>query len=239
MEELLLSYKETGAIHHAHLVVGDPRANAQSILDFSETFFGRPAQGNPDITILEQDQLTILDARELRILQANLPVVGTKRLFIIAVRSITLDAQHALLKVLEEPAPHAHFFIALSTLHGILRTLRSRALLIYGKPEELPFLADARTFLASYPNVRLEILEPTTKGLSDDDEKVKKEARERVDLFLRSLITAFNEQAPTIPNHVRQTYIQEFTTAQRYMRNVASAPKLLLEHLALVLPIVG
>ncbi len=105
-------------MHHATLVVGI-RASDSSLL----SLYLEPGLDVHHITL---DTLTIEDVRAL-ISRAELrPVSGDVVTFVIVVRSIHFEAQHALLKVLEEPPAHVQLFIVLPKPDELLATVRSR-----------------------------------------------------------------------------------------------------------------
>ena len=76
------------------------------------------SNGNPDFFRTSFDTLTIDDARKLKVLHDTKPTSELgKRIFILSMNGITIEAQNALLKLLEEPAPYAHFFLVVPSAH--------------------------------------------------------------------------------------------------------------------------
>ena len=114
--------------HHAYLLIGasDTRDELISILEKKHTLI---AQGNPDFYIRNFETLTIDDARELKVLHSSRPVgTAQKKIFVLTMNGITIEAQNALLKLLEEPAEYAHFFLIVPSAHLLLPTVKSRML---------------------------------------------------------------------------------------------------------------
>ncbi|MDQ5928066.1 MAG: polymerase subunit delta, partial [Patescibacteria group bacterium] len=81
------------------------------------------------------------------------------QVFLVAFDSILPPAQNALLKVLEEPVPHTHFFLITSNPHTLLPTVLSR---LGTSPFtfEIAESSEAKEFLASTPSNRLSIIKP-------------------------------------------------------------------------------
>ena len=105
--------------HHAHLLVAD---SLSVVLD-------NPAYDtvvSPDVFIKSFKRFSIKDARWLARIIRQLPVKRLKRLFYLHFESINHEAQHALLKLLEEPPSTAEFFIIVSHKEKLLPTVRSR-----------------------------------------------------------------------------------------------------------------
>jgi len=112
----LLTQIEEGQTH-AYIVEGAfPDATEEllcSLHERGEKFF-----------LIERDILRIEDVRELRI-QATRKQ-DTRTLFILRAHSILQEAQHALLKALEEPSEGIVYLIHLRTSYALIPTLASR-----------------------------------------------------------------------------------------------------------------
>lgn len=87
----------------------------------------------PDVQVPSADVMHLLaspfvidTARELTASAGNRPLTATHRSFVIATSSFTLQAQNALLKIVEEPAPTARFYFVVPHEQVFIPTLRSR-----------------------------------------------------------------------------------------------------------------
>jgi DNA polymerase III delta prime subunit len=187
--------------HHAYGLIGGDAIKEQLILILN-TEHSISIQGNSDFSQKRYQNFTIDDARELKMAHEMRPVTNDgKKIFIITADNINIEAQNALLKLLEEPAEYAHFFLIIPSAHILLPTVKSRLMFI----ETKEFLSDvsganktkntnttngtsptaseqASIFLTSSPAKRLEIV----KKLLDDITKEKKTKQDAID-FLNSI----------------------------------------------------
>jgi DNA polymerase III delta prime subunit len=79
-----------------------------------------------DVQHIVRDRFSIDDARELSLQSSSLPVENDERVFVLVVKAIALEAQNALLKLLEEPPKRVAFIIVAPQTIDLLATLRSR-----------------------------------------------------------------------------------------------------------------
>lgn len=86
-----------------------------------------------DVYHLSCDSFGIDDARDLLNKSGQKAVSGTKRAFVVCAKKITLEAQNALLKLLEEPPVGAKFYILMSDYEFLIPTLQSRLLVLKGE----------------------------------------------------------------------------------------------------------
>jgi DNA polymerase III delta prime subunit len=104
--------------HHAFLLFGDTIAQSSISQEFKTPSI--------DVTHIEAPTLSIDDVRAL-IKDANSqPFESPLRTCVVCVGAIAPEAQHALLKVLEEPPASAQFYFVLPETVVLLSTLRSR-----------------------------------------------------------------------------------------------------------------
>lgn len=168
-------------------------------------------------------------------------VKGPQKFFIISANSFTTEAQNALLKVFEEPAPGVHFFIITPSASRLLPTLHSRLEHFDLRRDSTPGVdrsakwrrgslresnQRAAEFLKSPKDKRLEFV----KELSEE----KAEALS----FLDDLECCL--QKKTNPARLRcgadYKCFEEIWRCRNYMNQRGASIKMLLEHLALVLP---
>ncbi|MEK7063443.1 MAG: hypothetical protein AAB955_01985 [Patescibacteria group bacterium] len=210
-------------LHHAYIVVGDPRAGSGQVVALLEKR-GVATKGNPDLLKFDYSEMGVDDARTLAS-YAFLKSVGAGKYFIITFDRANDAAQNALLKVVEEAPGNTHFFFCTETLGGILSTLQSRCIAVRGDasktdPEASPLGAG---FLKAGYAERLSQVEKLVAASQ------KTQDRGPVRAFVRSLI-AEAHMAHTTPAALR-TLLQ----AERHLRLSGASPKLILSHLAVTL----
>ena len=189
---------------------------------------GVSTTGNPDIYVREYRAFGINDARELRDRATSRAIAGGVRVFIVVTPIMTLDAQNALLKTLEEPSAGAAFFLVVPSPQTLIPTLRSRVhiLALRGAEEELPF--DIKGFLASSREKRIDMLKP----LYTHDANEERDMHGAI-VFLQALERELASQAKEAS--VRQG-ITAIYRARKYLTDKGALLKPLLEQVALLAP---
>jgi len=115
---------DTLNLHHAYLIVDDPERSEERLLSVFEEM-GLKEIGNPDFHAYRVESFDVEMARSLRERASEKPF-GEKKIFLISAERFTPEAQNALLKTLEEPGENMHFFILLREQDLLLPTLLSR-----------------------------------------------------------------------------------------------------------------
>lgn len=235
MDFLFDHYKKTGYLHHAYLIEGAPSEVTPILVGALGRHLGIEIKNNPDLTIIYNDSFGIDEARMLSEMQSRAAFGGTQEIvhkfFIIGTNSLTREAQTALLKTFEEPTAGTHFFLIVPRGDAILPTLKSRVVLIDGRPtsaigDDAKKIADQ--LLDSAPSDRFALIKKITetkKGESVDREMI----RRILDHVERILYT----RMAGMPS---QEIFREIYQAKTYLINRGSSPKMLLEHVVMVLP---
>ncbi len=205
-----------------HIVRGDESALPEIDAWLREIGIGTDA--NPDIYRRVYSHFGIEDAREIADRAAGRALRGGQRAFILATPVLTVEAQNALLKTLEDV--HAHFFLVVPSPEMLLATLRSRAQIVEPRGA-LGF--DARAFLKSSPRVRLEELKRLLE--KGDDERRDVGA---VLAFLAALERALARAK--LDSGIRDG-LEAVYLARSYALDKGALLKPLLEHVALRLPV--
>ncbi|MEN9912867.1 MAG: hypothetical protein RLY66_275 [Candidatus Parcubacteria bacterium] len=221
--------------HHAYLLIGsDPhRLTLISILEKDHDI---SAQANPDFFDRSYQNLTIDDARELKSLHSTRPIsISGKKIFIIMTNAATVEAQNALLKLLEEPAEYAHFFLIVPSAHILLPTIKSRMKEVQvegskGRKVERSTgdsenLEEAQKFLKISSAKRLEVV----KKLMEDITKEKKTKQDAID-FLNAIQAVVYEEKGIKEG---QKSLEAIEVARKYIYDRAPSVKMLLEYVAL------
>jgi hypothetical protein len=215
-------------MHHSYLYSG-PLSTLPHLTEDARKRFGFEGPNNPDLQVRKFEKFGIEEARELT-KTASLRSVSGRSLYIVAVSQITSEAQQALLKLFEEPQEGA-IFLLLAPHGSIIPTLRSRFLDYPWKPQESVFQS-AGAFLAASQKTRgAEIV----KLLKDEDG-----LRERVRDFLNALEQALYPmlQKSSGKKEIREG-LEDIARIRSYANDRSPSLKMLLEHLALSLPMLS
>ncbi|MDE2038032.1 MAG: hypothetical protein KGI69_02305 [Patescibacteria group bacterium] len=220
--------------HHANLLIGGASAHDGLVSALEKSRKAR-VRGDPDFIDRAYGTFAIGDARDLKALAATRPAgKDGRKIFVLTMDGITLEAQNALLKLLEEPPERAHFFLIVPSAHLLLPTVLSR-LSLMDAPAGVGALsrkeaadrgpsAEARAFLAMAVPERL----AAAKKLVDAVSKEKKTKREAIG-FLDAVEAAVRERG--VRENVRA--LEAIEAARRYADDRAPSLKMLLEYVAL------
>lgn len=205
---------QTVTLHHAYIIVGGEPSTVLEALGVR----GVTTSGNPDVLTFAFSDLLVDDARAL-VERAFLKSVGDAKYFVISFSRAGLEAQNALLKVVEEAPGNTHFFFCVQNVGAVIPTLRSRCVVLTSdvdRTSDVPGTPDVRDFLkASYADRLSRIEKIVTAAQRSGD-------RSAIRDFVRNLVIAHPSR--------------ETLTAARYLELNGSSPKLVLSHLAVALP---
>jgi len=245
---------KAGKLHHAYLLVGETGCWKEVLKRELKDFFKIESLTScPDIWWQNYDSFGIKDAHNLIEKEARHGFGEQGRFFVLEVSSITLEAQNALLKTFEEPVPDAHFFIIARNVEMFLPTLKSRLIIL-----------DSRLGgLASKSGFDAEVSPQGARGESSASSFLKLDYPDRLDFiqkeFLKSPVRAGGkdktkseiidfviELEKTLHAKIdmgkitkdEQLALHELEKCQRYLQNPRSSNRLILEHLALIIPII-
>lgn len=175
---------------------------------------------NPDLLVLTYTELAVDDARQIST-YAHLKAVGDGKYLIVSFDRAGVEAQNALLKVVEEAPGNSHFYFSTPNLGSVIPTLRSRCIVETQTSDVLRTsdVQHARAFLALRYAERLALIEKlVTQAQRSQDRTPIRE-------FVRALVHAHPSR--------------ETLDAVRYLDQNGSSPKLVLSHLAVTLPLLG
>src|SRR3989344_8243390 len=214
--------------HHAYAISGAPEEITLGLLKSLEETEDIRTRGNPDVRSLSYQVMGIEEARMLKEAAGRRALSGDNKIFIVSARGITKEAQNALLKVFEEPPLGTHFFLIVPSLDILLPTLQSRVYLLssLSRAHLPPTPALAPAFLGETTAKRLEIIRDLLAVAAKESEK-----QVLID-FLDALARGLAEGK----SDARAAALHELFLVKKYSRDRAPSFKLLLEHLALVLP---
>lgn len=168
---------------------------------------------------------------------AQTPHTGTK-IGYVSFSTISVPAQNAMLKLLEEPPQGVRFIILTSHKEHLLPTFVSRVRVVEDVQHEREDVderghmadnSDAALFLETEPALRMK-LPCVVKLLEQEDEEGRKD-RESSAEFLSSIITLYGTHPVRNPLHTKQLL--------RYLSYAADAsvsPKAIFEYVSLLIP---
>lgn len=215
-----------GINHHSYLIEGDIELSFKELILALEKL-GIPTLGNPDMLIKEYENLLIDDAREIKDFQSEQPSTKfKKKIIILKTLSFSYPAQNALLKVFEEPKEGVVFFLIMPDANKLYPTLRSRLLGTVGEySKEDDLKKSVKIFLNGNTKDRLDFL----KKFTDMESKIK--LKEKSINFL-NFLEAELSQSNTLADKDK---CKDIYLVKKYIGDQGSSPKILLEHLAVVL----
>lgn len=219
---------------HATVVEGDSTV-LPLLAEYYSKKYGVVTRDNPDFSVFTTSILTIEHVREITVLASHAPLSDIPRMFVIVAAFLATEAQHALLKLFEEPKTNIQFVLVTSRIGALLPTLRSRMLSLAIQKNSIEVShKQAQHFFSCSINERIAFIAQLLK---------KKEVEETGDMkiivlgFLDSL--EFVARTLFSPLRTTENYYGALTaisTAREYIFDRAPSYKLLLEQLALALP---
>lgn len=212
-------------LHHAYLIEGDKTEIIPEILDL--------VKGEEIVEII-LDSFKIEDTRNLKSYVAQKPFADTKKIYIIAVNNILLEAQQAMLKIFEEPIPDTHFFLILPDKNILLKTLLSRFYVIQkdnSLSKQGPALnQEAKKFIKMTGTAKINFLKDLLE--EEDAENLALESpRSKALNFLNDLESELYMSRGTLDTSV---YEQIFKVRE-LLRMPGSSVKTLMESIALMI----
>lgn len=205
--------------HHAILLIGD-KESRESYLDSYFATHEVVVVGSPDIFFVTTSTFGVDDARALSIKGVE-KAFGEKKFFIIRGEKYTAEAQNALLKTFEDPIPNTYFLVMAEDEMGFLPTLLSRMLVVRAGSNESES-DDVSKFINSSYTKRLAYVQKFA-----DKKNVGKYPS--LAIFLDSLLLELREKKTD------QKKLAQVLKLRGYAKDPAVLPRLILEHLALVL----
>ena len=228
--------------HHAYLIEGEGEIVLDELFEFFEQSLGIAVKGNPDFLHLTFDSFGIDEGRKLKEMQTGKAFAGDRRFFIVSTPSFTREAQNSLLKVFEDPSPNVHFFVVMPSADGILPTLRSRFFIIPHKSKyktkktHSEKTISAKEFLENTSASRLIMI----KGIVEEKEKDKALALlNDLEMELHVKLIESVEAPSGINSKQIAEFLEEIGRGKQYLHDRSSSVKLILEHVALVLPTIA
>lgn len=217
-------------MHHFYLVEGDLHSTYESLLDFLSS------KDLSKENIALDELYESIGVEQAEILHSHINEKSSNngvKIIIIRAQSINAVAEHALLKICEEPTDNTIIFILIPSISGILGTLRSRAHIIRMPNVIGEYDKVAVDFLKVDKNSRIDIIAEIIANHKDDDTSapLRDDARMLVDQIMKLC-----EKSYKFPySKDDQAKLHHLMDAHKYLSTSGASVKMILEHLALVL----
>lgn len=212
--------------HHAYCFIGGTDLSQKLEVELGERY-SVTTKGNPDFWAKKYDVFTIEDARELKAMHETRPFAENgQKIFLLTANNLTIEAQNALLKLLEEPATYAKFFLIIPRLHLLLPTVKSRLQIIEGQRALIEANnAEAEKFLAMSTTQKMEAI----KALVDDIAKEKKTKEHALEFVNNVEALIYSQKGPKNA----QKELKAIQFVRKYINDRAPSIKMLLEYLVI------
>lgn len=204
--------------------------------DVGEKFW---LQAHPDFFYKVYELFGIKDSAELIQKAGMRPFAGEAKVFIIEIASFSLESANALLKTFEEPYAGTHFFIIAPSAQNIIPTLKSRLVVVENFAEGVNSDArldekenEARKFLAASSVERMKII-----AKFFEDKNGAQEFLGGVEKVLeKSLGSGASKSLGGLAAKQVAQALADLQKCLGYLDQQGGSAKMVLEHLALVLP---
>lgn len=221
-------------LYHSYIVEADPEATAPMLLahlrergDIDDT--------NLDVLYQIYDSFTFNDCALIKEWHSNLGVTGKSRVCIIGTKFINSEAERALLKILEEPALHTHFFIIVPNAQVLLDTILSRAHVVrLSNQNESVLLKNAERFMSLSMSDRIEYISQIIKNNKDNENSggLRSDAIELINGIEKVIHDRLIKDKK---NPETQFILEELGKGREYLGTPGASVKMILEHIALVI----
>lgn len=249
MHPLLKAHIEKKEFHHAYLLCGDTDECQKAAIEAARAILSPSStsksdfdeRAHPDFSRGKFELFGIEDSRDLKNWAASRSFYGNGKVFVAEIFAFNSESSNALLKILEEPNEGVHFFIIASSAEVVMPTLRSRLTVIelghrmsksgldIGCPSGDLELAEK--FLKDSPNKRLEIAKKMA-----DEKKADKTDKAKIVEFLNGLEISLERKLRLAERKKAISAMEELQKSREFIFDRGSSAKMILEHLALVLP---
>lgn len=209
--------KNINDFHHTNVVLGQEQST--KLLKSKLQEFGFKIQANVDFKEENLESFGIDEARDLSLWVSLKPIDNNPKIIIIISKVITIEAQNALLKTLEEPYPNVYFFFILPSTKTLLDTFLSRVFIYADEVDEKD--PQTKLFLESSTKEKFEFIKKYAK-------KDEKQTLKNVAINIEKNIKKSIEQKET-------EKIKKILLAKKMALARGSSPKMILEWLSLYL----
>jgi hypothetical protein len=220
--------------HHANLIIGktDSKNFVAKIL---KKDFNFDVLKNPDYYTFETENFGIDDARHFEKWSIGKPLIGDTKVSLLISETITIEAQNALLKILEEPKEGNFTFINIFDSGNFLPTFLSRVRIINYMSGEYsdsnisqnhndPGILEAQKFIDANIGRRLAIVKSLNK------KEIKPKNKELITNIIKVI---YNKNYKITKEEIFR--LNKIMKAEKYIKIRGSSNKIITEWLASVL----
>ncbi len=227
MYEQLFAQKDNLA--HAYVCSGNIENNKKTILRFLEEEMDYSVHANPNLYIHQYQSMGISDARDITDQQQKTAMgTGNRKIFIICFSSITVEAQNALLKTIEEPTPDTLIFLLTDAVENLLSTILSRAQLLSGET-----IDEYKDLVQEFIGENFIGREKIYKQFLSDTKKNIPANKSGATQFISEILTHISQQYSW--NNKTEIY-RDIEQMQNYIMNRSSSLKYIFEFISLRVP---
>lgn len=227
---MIKDHLDKNNLHHAYLIEGIRDEILPEIFSFIE-ILGMPVLNNPDLCQINIDNFKMDEVSLLRSMVDEKGFSTNKKIFIISANQFSLDAEHALLKMFEEPKKDTLFFLIVPDKNHLIDTLVSR---FYFIPTNLESknTEEVQNFIKMSTNERISFLKDFLKNEDEDEEGVLTDSTRAKSLrFINTLETILHKNISK-----NLSCFDQIFQVRKFLRQPGSSVKSLMESLALIVP---
>jgi len=241
MRPILKAHIEKREFHHAYLLCGDGEAGKKMAEEAARTILAENnLESHPDFSFRRFGLFGINDSHNLTSWAATKSFSDRGKVLVMEVFSFNMESSNALLKTLEEPGDKIHFFIIVPSIENVIPTLRSRLTVIdvsSGKEDlEKELIETGRKFLAALSNKRLEMVKKLSAKSGEENELLSESSanKQKAIQFLNALefLLHLDIECPS-----GRMALEELSRSRQFISDRGASAKMILEYLALALPI--
>lgn len=224
-------FRDREQMAHAYVIQGPRTETIDAVMSHVRDVLGIETVGNPDVFVKDCDRLGIDDVRTLGELQSRTAVgADGYKLFVVAFDTVTVEAQNAMLKMLEEPTPGTVWLVVTPGGKTLLPTVLSRVQLVEAGVGKDSYGDMAREFVA------LDYLdrEKMLKQFAADPKKDIPANRLGLRLFVQAVATIVFEQRTSIDNAT--VLYRELEAMADYASDRSSSVKHIGDYVAIRVP---
>lgn len=244
MHPTLKTHIEKKEFHHAYLLCGDADVCKKMAEETARVILAENnLNSHPDFSYAKFGLFGINDSHNLVNRAGKKSFLGNGKVFIMEIFSFNMESSNALLKLLEEPAEKTYFFFIVSSADIVIPTLRSRFAVIgdisNNKEPDEEFLEVGKKFLNYLPNKRLEMVKKMLAKEEEENELLSESSanKQKAVSFLNSLEFLLEKELRTPEKEKKaKAGLEKLSKSGQFVLYNGSSPKMILEHLALVLP---
>lgn len=236
---MLAKHLNKNNLHHAYLIEGERNKIVPEILKFCESLDIKTSS-NPDFCHITIDNFKIDEAFDLRAMSSSKSFLSLKKVFVLCVNNISLDAQNVLLKMFEEPIENTHFFLIVPDVNALLKTLVSRFYIIPARQDLASEIEEAEKFISMSLQKRIDFIKELLVEPEDEDSEGNEivaldSTRSKALKFLNALESSLHQKLVS-KGIFEIGFFEHFFKVREFLRMSGSSTKTLMESVALVIP---